>query len=315
MRAVRYLLRIGGLALAGGAVFFGLVLLLNAQVLLNRYAELYMMDTAESSAAAPTNNVSAHVSAGVEPARERRAQLPDPRPAPPVALSEAGATSVGQVPEPQATSPATVAKSEGAAAIYVSNAESIAGLEASDRRVDVVLTGTSAAVSEVVLENVRVLAIELVATKDGIAERPPVHAVTLDVDAETTQNLLLASRAGKLSLALHRGGDNRRMAAVRESASPDVVGTPQVVTTPPVVDTPQQAVTTPPVVDTPQQAVTTTPVAEPSQQGAGTPQAVDIPQTVSQPPVAVQNRDPRFVVVTVHRFGGRSSTYRVPRER
>lgn len=49
MRAVRYLLRVSVLMLVGAAVFCGLVLLLNAQVLLNRYAELYMMDAEVSS--------------------------------------------------------------------------------------------------------------------------------------------------------------------------------------------------------------------------------------------------------------------------
>ena len=49
MRAVRYLLRVSMLVLVGIAVFCGLVLLFNAQALLNRYAELYMMDTERSS--------------------------------------------------------------------------------------------------------------------------------------------------------------------------------------------------------------------------------------------------------------------------
>lgn len=298
MTAVRYLLRVGGLMLAGGAVFCGLVLLLNAQVLLNRYAELYMMDTAGSSAAeVPTNNVSAQPLAGVEPVS--RAPTSDPHPAPLATRSEAGSTNGARAPEPQATPPVTIAKGEGPAAIYVSNAGSIAALDASDRRVDVVLTqhsGTSAAVSDVVLENVRVLTIELVAAESGIGERSAVHAVTLDVDADTAQDLRLASQAGKLSLALHRGGDNRHP-AVRRTASPDVVDTPQFAT--PQVATPQAA--TPQVADSPQQVVSTL-------------QAVDVPQSVSQPPVAAQDDDPHFTVVTVRRFGGGSSTYRVRRE-
>ena len=337
MRAVRYLLRIGGLVSAGGAVFFGLVLLLNAQVLLNRYAELYMMDTTGSSAGVPTNSVSAYAPAGLEPMHESRARPTHPKPAPPAAGSKAGNTSSAQMAEPQATSPATMAKSEAAGVIYVSNAESIAGLEASDRRVDVVLTpnpGTSAAVSEVVLENVRVLTIELVAAENGTGERSAVHAVTLDVDADTAQNLLLASQAGKLSLTVHRERDHRRAAEARESASPGVVEIPQAVTTSPVADTPQQAVSTQPVPDTPQHDVDTMPIAEPSQ-AVGTPpvadvppravtaspvadkpqQAVDIPQEVSRPPVAGQHDDPNFTLVTVRHFGGRSDTYKVPRER
>ena len=208
MRAVRYLLRVSALMLVGVAVFCGLVLLLNAQVLLNRYAELYMMDTDASSTPVlnrlnrAANNESSFASATGDPVRATNSP----------------------VSEPQAPSPAIWAKSE-ATNIYVSNAESIADVAASDRWVDVILThqpGTNAAFNEIVLENVRVLTIELVTADGGIGERSAVHAVTLDADADIVENLLLASRSGKLSLALRRPGDSRRPLDASWTGSPEV---------------------------------------------------------------------------------------------
>ena len=284
MRAVRYLLRVGVLMLVGVAVFCGLVLLLNAQVLLNRYAELYMMDTESSSAAVlnringAANDESAFASATSEPVRARNSPAS----------------------EPQAPSPAILAKSEPATAIHVSNVESIADVAASDRWVDVVLThqpGTSAAFSEVVLENVKVLTIEPADSDFG--EQSAVHAVTFDVDTDTAQNLLLASHSGRLSLVLRRPGDNRAPVEANQASIPEAVpNIPELVTsTPgPVTSLPEPATSVPKTVTSAPEPVASAPVP------------------VTPQPTAVQD-DPGFTVVTVNRVGGTPSTYRVPRER
>jgi Flp pilus assembly protein CpaB len=263
VRAVRYLLRVGVLMLVGVAVFCGLILLLNAQVLLNRYAELYMMDTESSSVlnrinAAP-NDESAFASATSEPVRARKSP----------------------VSKPQAPSPAILARREQANAIHVSNAESIAAIAASDRWVDVILThqpGTSAAFSEVVLENVKVLTIEPATADSDSGERSPVYAVTFDIDADTAQDLLLASHSGRLSLVLHRPGDRRAPVEVNQASIPE-----------PVTSVPEPVATIP------------EPVAR-------------APEPVAPQPTPAQN-DPGFTVVTVNRIGGTPTTHRVPRER
>jgi Flp pilus assembly protein RcpC/CpaB len=200
VRAVRYLLRVSVLMLVGVAVFCGLVLLFNAQVALNRYAELYMKD-GEAPAMPPAEVATnrSHINA---PALASATSKPAPASRSPAA-------------GPQSAPPATPTEGERAMAIRVSNAARVVAAAAADRWVDVVLTyrnGTT--FSEVVLENVRVLTIEPIVAEGGVGEGSDVHAVTLDVDAESAHNLLLASKAGALSLVLRKVDDRGPTEAV-----------------------------------------------------------------------------------------------------
>ena len=291
MRAVRYLLRVGVLMLVGVAVFCGLVLLLNAQVLLNRYAELYMMDTESSSVLnklnGAANDEAAFASATSEPVRARKSP----------------------VSEPQAPSPAVLAKSEQANAIHVSNAESIAVIEASDRWVDVILThkpGTSAAFSEVVLENVKVLTIEPAIADSERGEPSAVHAVTFDVDADTAQNLLLASHSGRLSLVLHRPSDRRAPADVNQASIPEAV-----------TSAPAPATSVAAAAASAHEPITSIPASVasiPDPITSGPEPVARAPEPVNPQPTAVED-DPGFTVVTVNRMGGTPTMHRVPRER
>jgi Flp pilus assembly protein CpaB len=336
VRAVRYLLRVSVLMLAGVAVFFGLVLLLNAQALLNRYAELYMMDTEGSSASASKRINVAHrerflPSSTVEPVRADHAPGSEPR----APLSRIVAADTER-------------------AIYVSGAESIASVAAPERWVDVILThqsGSSATFSEVVLENVKVLTIELITAERGIGERSALHAVTLDVDSDTVENLLLSSRSGKLSLALHRPRENRHQPEVQTGgpevagalpvsapevlkvAGPKAAGAPSVsapdaarAVMPEVASNPPALAPEAPQAPTPEVANDLQPSAPQARQTTGPelaesppPPAPQAQQTNSREVAnitpASEPDDERFAVVTVHRVGGTSSTYRVPRER
>jgi Flp pilus assembly protein RcpC/CpaB len=199
VQIVRHLLRVGFLAFAGLAVFCGLVLLFHAQVALNRYAELHASESEISLAADSTGDASA---------KSQSSFINSPALA--SAANDALHTSGPPSSNVQTTSPELPAKDDRAFPVRVSNAKIVAGIAAADRQVDVVLahrTASGSMFSEVVLENVRVLAIEPIAAEDS-NERPDIYAVRLDVDAESTDNLLLASQAGTLSLVLHGAKDD-----------------------------------------------------------------------------------------------------------
>jgi pilus assembly protein CpaB len=96
-----------------------------------------------------------------------------------------------------------------AVTIRVNDVEGVAGFVLPGDRVDVVLTRQqekSQAASDVVLQNVRVLAVDQVA--DERAEKPSVvKAVTLEVEVIAAQKLALAATVGTLSLALRKAGE------------------------------------------------------------------------------------------------------------
>ena len=94
---------------------------------------------------------------------------------------------------------ATLTESGRAIAIRVSSAKGIVDVAPADRWVDVIFThtpGESPKVSEILVENVRVLTLEPLVANGGNGDQSAAHAVTLDVDIETAQNLLLASQVG-----------------------------------------------------------------------------------------------------------------------
>jgi pilus assembly protein CpaB len=96
-----------------------------------------------------------------------------------------------------------------AVTIRVNDVEGVAGFVLPGDHVDVVMSRTSepnSASNEVIVQNVRVLAIDQMA--DQRAEQPSVaKAVTLEVDATCGQKLALASTIGTMSLMLRKAGE------------------------------------------------------------------------------------------------------------
>ena len=96
-----------------------------------------------------------------------------------------------------------------AVTIRVNDVEGVAGFVLPGDRVDVALTrqsDKSAATTDVVLQNIKVLAIDQ--TADERADKPSIaRAVTLEVELAAGQKLALASSVGTLSLVLRKAGE------------------------------------------------------------------------------------------------------------
>ncbi|HMN50568.1 MAG TPA: Flp pilus assembly protein CpaB, partial [Xanthobacteraceae bacterium] len=97
-----------------------------------------------------------------------------------------------------------------AVTLRVSDIEGVAGFVLPGDRVDVMLTrigerGGNGS-SDIVLQNVKVLAIDQIAD-DRVDKPAVVKAVTLEVDTVDGQKLVLAGSSGTLSLALRKAGD------------------------------------------------------------------------------------------------------------
>jgi pilus assembly protein CpaB len=112
-------------------------------------------------------------------------------------------------PGERATLSALVKPGMKAVTIRVNDVEGVAGFVLPGERVDVVLTRTGEknnAVNDVVIQNVRVLAVDQLA--DQRADKPAVvKAVTLEVDPTDGQKVALAATVGTLSLLLRKAGD------------------------------------------------------------------------------------------------------------
>lgn len=93
--------------------------------------------------------------------------------------------------------------------VRVNDVDGVAGFVLPGDRVDVALTrhtDKQNATSDIVLQNVRVLAIDQIA--DERADKPSVvKAVTLEVDVVGAQKLSLAASVGNLSLMLRKAGE------------------------------------------------------------------------------------------------------------
>jgi len=104
-----------------------------------------------------------------------------------------------------------------AVTIRVNDVEGVAGFVLPGDHVDVVVSrpgDQNVAMSDVVLQNARVLAIDQLA--DQRAEKPSVvKAVTLEVDATNGEKLALASLVGTLSLMLGKAGETADATARR----------------------------------------------------------------------------------------------------
>jgi pilus assembly protein CpaB len=110
----------------------------------------------------------------------------------------------------RATLSAVLADGMKAVTIRVNDVEGVAGFVLPGDRVDVVLTrqqDKTVAAADVVLQNVRVLAVDQIA--DERTEKPSIaKAVTLEVEVTAAQKLALASTVGTLSLALRKAGES-----------------------------------------------------------------------------------------------------------
>jgi pilus assembly protein CpaB len=110
-----------------------------------------------------------------------------------------------------------------AVTIRVDDVLGVAGFVQPDDRVDVLLTrseragsgapGAASTYTDVLLQNVRVLAIDQLADRNIQAK--PVKAVTVEVGPEEAQKLVLAASVGQLSLALRRAGSLKTSEARR----------------------------------------------------------------------------------------------------
>jgi len=115
-------------------------------------------------------------------------------------------------PGQRATLSAALQDGMKAITIRVNDVEGVAGFVLPGDRVDVALTrqkdsgGQNRSSTDVVLQNVRVLAIDQ--TADERNEKPSVaKAVTLEVDTSSAQKLALAASVGTLSLMLRKAGE------------------------------------------------------------------------------------------------------------
>jgi pilus assembly protein CpaB len=109
----------------------------------------------------------------------------------------------------RATLSATLSDGMKAVTIRVNDVEGVAGFVLPGDRVDLMLTrqqDKAMAASDVVLQNIKVLAVDQVA--DERADKPSVaKAVTLEVEVASAQKLALAATVGTLSLALRKAGE------------------------------------------------------------------------------------------------------------
>jgi pilus assembly protein CpaB len=118
-----------------------------------------------------------------------------------------------------------------AATVRVNDVFGVAGFVLPGDRVDVMFTrvetnaGDSKKFTDVLLQNVRVLAIDQLA--DDRSDKPAVvKAVTLEVETEDAQKLALAGTVGSLSLVLRSAGTDTFATAHRVTA--DELGSPPV---------------------------------------------------------------------------------------
>jgi pilus assembly protein CpaB len=127
----------------------------------------------------------------------------------PIDANEAVLASKITGPGQRATLSAVLEGGMKAVTVRVNDVEGVAGFVLPGDRVDVLLTrqgDKNVTVNDVVIQNVRVLAIDQVA--DQRTEKPSVvKAVTLEVGETDGQKIALAQTAGTLSLLLRKAGE------------------------------------------------------------------------------------------------------------
>jgi pilus assembly protein CpaB len=124
-------------------------------------------------------------------------------------------------PGQRASLSALLDEGKRAVTVRVDDVRGVAGFVLPGDRVDVILirtvnNGASAQenISDVLLQHVKVLAVDQLANERQ--ETPTVvKAVTLEVDTDQAQKILLATNVGKLSLVLRQAGESNPVAAQR----------------------------------------------------------------------------------------------------
>jgi len=128
-------------------------------------------------------------------------------------------------PGQRATLSAAITDGMKAVTIRVNDVEGVAGFVLPGDRVDIALTrqnDKAAATTDVVLQNIKVLAIDQ--TADERNDKPSVaKAVTLEVDTGAAQKLSLAASIGTLSLMLRKAGE-AAIDSTRRITLSDLVG-------------------------------------------------------------------------------------------
>jgi pilus assembly protein CpaB len=123
-------------------------------------------------------------------------------------------------PGQRATLSAVIHDGMKAVTVRVNDVEGVAGFVLPGDRVDVMLTRQQDknASTDVVLQNVRVLAVDQVA--DERADKPSLaKAITLEVEVAWAQKLALAATVGTIALALRKAGEATAQATRRITLS------------------------------------------------------------------------------------------------
>lgn len=127
-------------------------------------------------------------------------------------------------PGQRATLSAVIQPGMRAVTVRVNDVEGVAGFVLPGDHVDILLTRhqeKEASTTDVVLQHVRVLAIDQIA--DDSTDKPAiVKAVTLEVDSVAAQKVALAASIGSLALALRKAGE-AEVAASRRVTLGDLV--------------------------------------------------------------------------------------------
>src|SRR2546427_8124516 len=121
-------------------------------------------------------------------------------------------------PGQRATLSALLDEGKRAVTVRVDDVRGVAGFILPNDRVDVVLIrtdgGTGRSYSDVILQRVKVLAIDQLA--GAKSDQPAVaRAVTLELSSDEAQKVLLGTNVGKLSLILRQAGGGSREASRR----------------------------------------------------------------------------------------------------
>ena len=132
-----------------------------------------------------------------------------------------------------------------AVTVRVDDVRGVAGFILPSDRVDVVLIRTEAVASgqsysELILQNVKVLAVDQLAGQQPDKATVLAKAVTLEATAEQAQKVLLATNIGRLSLILRQPGEGHS-AASRRITEKDLSEMPPPPPPPPKVETVAQA--------------------------------------------------------------------------
>jgi pilus assembly protein CpaB len=124
-----------------------------------------------------------------------------------------------------------------AVTVPVDELRGVAGFIQPNDRVDVVLIRTGAnggqGYSDLVLQNIKVLAIDRSVSEQAVQASANTRVVTLEATPEEAQKLLLATNVGRLSLILRRQSGEADASAGRRITERDLAETPEAALAPP----------------------------------------------------------------------------------